>query len=135
MNIVEAVGGRKKDREIAVDAVHLCIEKLMPRMKTLNIEVKFEKLDGVYGLCLEGDNNRSFTLSIAKGLTKKEIVSTIAHEMVHVKQYARNELTHVNGKHMWKSKIYKRVNYWTCPWEKEAVGLEEELSTFVHQNL
>ena len=135
MNIVEATGGRKKYRDIAIHTAYLCIDKLMPRMKTLEITIEFEKLDGEYGLCLEGVNNRTFTITIEKSLSLHEVISTIAHEMVHVKQYARNELTHVDGKHMWKSRLYKKFNYWTCPWEKEAFAMEDELSSFVLDKL
>ena len=38
-----------------------------------------------------GDNNREFYIEIDKKLNLKEMVLTICHEMVHVKQYARNE--------------------------------------------
>jgi len=127
MNNVICVGGRKKEREIAHDVVAWCINKMMPRMKTLDIEVEFEKLD-VFGYCALGDTNREFTLSIQKGLSLYELVSTICHEMVHVKQYARKELRYVKGATMWKKKSYVNVDYNDAPWEKEAFGLEDKLA-------
>ena len=134
MNIVEAFGSTKKKRELAIDVVHLCIKKLMPRIRTLNIDVEFENIGETFGYCEEGDTNRDFTLIINKNLSIDDLVTTIAHEMVHVKQYARNELTHINGKHMWKSRLYNE-DYYNSPWEKEAYALEEGLALFCTKNL
>ena len=55
-----------------------------------------------------------------------DFVSTIIHEMVHVKQFARDEM---NGYDMrWKSKIISvETDYMDLPWEKEAYKLEEKL--------
>ena len=55
----------------------------------------------------------------------------LAHEMIHVKQYARGELKdylRVN-KSKWKGEIIdpQEVDYWDQPWEIEAHGREKEL--------
>ena len=59
------------------------------------------------------------------------MLETVAHEMVHVKQFARNELyepsakqgSRWNGK--WFSPRQKCVkDYWDQPWEIEAHGRE-----------
>jgi hypothetical protein len=55
----------------------------------------------------------------------QELIATIVHEMIHVKQYARKELRNVNGRTMWKTKDYSDVNYMDTPWEKEAYKLEK----------
>ena len=39
------------------------------------------------------EDNRTFEIEINKDIGIKELVTTICHEMVHVKQYARNEMT------------------------------------------
>ena len=39
------------------------------------------------------DDNRTFEIEINKDIGIKELVTTVCHEMVHVKQYARNEMT------------------------------------------
>jgi hypothetical protein len=51
-------------------------------------------------------------------------LETVAHEMVHVKQYARRELHPVYN--MWCGKTYnpEKVSYWDLPWEIEAHGRE-----------
>ena len=38
-------------------------------------------------------NPRYFTIVLAKGKNKREIFRTLAHEMVHLRQYAKNEMT------------------------------------------
>ena len=40
MNLVEVLGGTQSQRNYAISMVHFCIDMLMPRMQTLDIEVK-----------------------------------------------------------------------------------------------
>ena len=127
MNEVIVVGGKKKERELAEEVVAWSIKKLMPRMKTLDITVSFENIDA-YGYCMEEDTNRQFTLTIQKGMSFFDMVSTIVHEMIHVKQYARRELRNVNGRTMWKKKDHSNTDYFDAPWEKEAYKLEKPYS-------
>jgi len=124
MNQIEVSGGNRKERELALEVVTWCIRKMMPRMKTLEISILFDKIDA-YGYCMEEDSNREFTVTIRKGLSVQELIATIVHEMIHVKQYARKELRNVNGRTMWKTKDYSDVNYMDTPWEKEAYKLEK----------
>ena len=127
MNEVIVVGGKKKERELAEEVVAWSIKKLMPRMKTLDITISFENIDA-YGYCMEEDTNRQFTLTIQKGMSFFDMVSTIVHEMIHVKQYARRELRNVNGRTMWKKKDHSNTDYFDAPWEKEAYKLEKPYS-------
>ena len=119
MNQIEVSGGNRKERELALEVVTWCIRKMMPRMKTLEISILFDKIDA-YGYCMEEDSNREFTVTIRKGLSVQELIATIVHEMIHVKQYARKELRNVNGRTMWKTKDYSDLNYMDTPWEKVA---------------
>ena len=50
-------------------------------------------------------------------------MQTLAHEMVHAKQFLRKEL---DG-NLWKKRNYDNVKYDDQPWEKEANRLEERL--------
>ena len=57
-----------------------------------------------------------------------QILTWLAHEMVHLKQFVRGELfDYENGRVQWKSRTFGRVHYTDQPWEKEAYRLEEEL--------
>jgi hypothetical protein len=57
----------------------------------------------------------------------RKMLETLAHEMVHVKQFARRELHPANDE--WYGKTYnpKKVDYWDLPWEIEAHGRETGL--------
>ena len=81
------------------------------------------------------DNNRTFEIEVDKKLNINELVTTICHEMVHVKQYARNEMTDEcvqNGNATWKGrKVNPKTVYYKLPWEKEAYKLQDKLALMV----
>lgn len=63
---------------------------------------------------------RSFVVEIQRGLDETERLRTIAHEMVHVKQYAKKEL---NGQMtLWHGQPVDadKIPYFDQPWEIEA---------------
>jgi len=138
MNTLEIKGGRKDQREMAHRVVGFMINTMMPRMRTLDIEVEFVniKSDAV-GFCMEGENNRQFFIEIDKKQNLKDIVTTLCHEMVHVKQYARKEMDNgqTNGRARWKSKsIPMDTNYYDLPWEKEAYRIQDKLANMCWEN-
>jgi len=126
MNTVTVIGGRVKEREIAEKTVYWCIRKLMPRMRTLDITLQLGKIDA-YGYCLQ-ETDREYTLSIQRDLSLFDLISTVCHEMIHVKQYARKELRERQGKTMWKAKNHSNTSYENAPWEKEAFKHETGLA-------
>ena len=117
-------GGTKSQKKYARSMVKFCIKTLMPRMKTLDITVKLKNPNGAMGYCLELDDNCTFEIEADKKLRMRKLLETIAHEMVHVKQYARRELHPVHD--TWCGKTYnpKKTSYWDLPWEIEAHGRE-----------
>jgi hypothetical protein len=128
MNNIIVNGGKRSERDIVEHAVHWCVQKMMPKIKTLDIEVTILKLDDAFGYCLCEDK-RTFQLDIKKGLTLYDLISTVCHEMTHVKQYVRGELKEVNYGAKWKGKLFKdSMAYAKMPWEKEAFDLEKELT-------
>lgn len=103
----------------------------------LNITVAFEKFNpkiNEYAYCeWEFENHRAkdYTITIDRNLSKRNMLIALAHEMIHVKQYAKGELKDylkVN-KSKWKGEIIdpEEVDYWDQPWEIEAHGREKEL--------
>lgn len=57
-----------------------------------------------------------------------DLGSTLAHEMTHVKQFAKGHFQIVDGKYFWKGKrVTKRVKYLDQPWEVEAFSRQEIL--------
>lgn len=137
--MIEVYGGTESQRKYTKSMIEFCIKKMMPRMKkSLYIEVRLKKLKGsAHGYCLacaedgeRADRPRSFELEIEKNLKLRSLLETVAHEMVHVKQYARSELYEgtKSNTHRWHGKwIKKKINYWDQPWEIEAHGRETGL--------
>jgi len=125
--MIDTVGGTPKQRKYVESMVQFCIDTLMPRMKTLDITVKLCAPKGVMGYCLELDNNRQFEIEIDRTMSQRKLLETLAHEMVHVKQYARREFHPVHDKWMGKTINPKKVSYWDLPWEIEAHGRETGL--------
>jgi len=73
---------------------------------------------------------RDFHVRVDASLSRIPILKALAHEMVHVKQYARNELKDLtrNLRKRWNRQVYEdNTPYMECPWEIEARSLEEPL--------
>lgn len=90
---------------------------------------KKEKIFGYIILLDKPCNSRMFNIIISDNLSYKMTISTLAHEMIHVKQFARGEL---NWKHspiiIWKNTSFnENYNYWKLPFEREAHVMENEL--------
>jgi hypothetical protein len=62
-------------------------------------------------------------ITIAKRLSKQEVIKTLFHEMVHVKQYAEGRLGHVG---VWLGQKYD-CDYVDLPWEIEAHEMEQKM--------
>lgn len=125
--MITVVGGKPKQRRYVESMVNFCITTLMPRMRTLDITVKLCSPKGAMGYCLELDSKREFEIEVDRTLRLRKLLETVAHEMVHVKQYARRELHPSNN--TWCGKTYNpaKTSYWDLPWEIEAHGREAGL--------
>ena len=124
MNLITIKGGREYQRKYVESITEFCIKTLMPRMNTLDIKINLTKPDGALGYCLELDSKREFEIEVDRTQSLRKLLETVAHEMVHVKQYARRELH--PSTNTWCGKTYnpKNVSYWDLPWEIEAHGRE-----------
>lgn len=102
----------------------------------ISINICFEKLKLKEGIafCEWDDKNhrpKDFIITVHNNLSKRETLLALAHEMVHVKQYANGELKdfmRVN-KVRWKNEVIDQdeMNYWDYPWEIESHGREKGL--------
>lgn len=85
------------------------------------------------GMCTWEDTYvkpRDFSIEINTEQDDVSFYTALAHEMVHVKQFAREEIKErfkPNYTKLWYGKIVdtKKVNYWDLPWEIEANGRQE----------
>ncbi len=145
------ITGRPKyfSKVLTRKAVNFYAEKLMtPRLlESLAINIRYVSDDELGGDCsgrCDPTYDRStsfpkdFDLLIFNTLSKRSTLLALAHEMVHVKQYARGELfEYARNPNLarWKNDIYeeadnpKKDEYWFTPWEIEAHGYEKGLAT------
>ena len=133
--MITVTGGSWNQRRYVNGIAEFCLQKLMPRMYDIDINIKLKKFkkDTAYGYCMPSDDcevydrPRTFELEINSAIRLRRLLETVAHEMVHVKQFARGELYHgirVN-KNRWQGEyVDDKVDYWDLPWEIEAHGRE-----------
>jgi hypothetical protein len=128
---------RLKDR-VGAAAVFF-LQQLMPRKRNIEIRIKLVKdllaKENTYGECYDLDASASgdhYTIRLDYADNVNAIISTLAHEMVHIKQFARDELRMLYTGYCakWKGTKYvdDDVDYETCPWEVEANRIEPGLS-------
>lgn len=115
---------------------HYC-RKILGHFGLLNksghVIVQFKtKLDGNNaGLTL--GNRNEVVVEIAKTqdgdkLEYSQMLITLAHELVHAKQFLRGELISY-GKIIWMKRDFSKIklDYFDLPWEVEAYELERDL--------
>ncbi len=139
---IEAIGGIKKDRELAEEIVWFCVETLMSRFKTACITVELTKTyeEGAIGFAYMGEDDKDFIIEIDHKLSRIEgvdrFIETVCHEMIHVWQLATKKMKdRFQGgyKQLWKCsdgkyRNYKNTSYNRQPWETEAYQMEADLT-------
>lgn len=127
---------KRLKRRIGAAAVFF-LKALMPRKRNIEIRIKLVKgmlaNENTYGECYDLDaspHNTYYTIHLDYG-DGDTIIRTLAHELIHIKQFARGELRMLYSGYCarWKGKNYAEdTDYETCPWEIEANTLEPILS-------
>lgn len=140
--VLDIKGSTQRKRQIVAEAACFYKDVLMPRMKTLYININlsphYESNTDSSGDCIWEDCNRysrEFTINL-DSRDVDSMIETLAHEMVHVKQWARGEMQDIYDdndgspkKTRWKSKFIniRNVKYKDLPWEREANRVEKML--------
>lgn len=112
-------------------------EKYLTTVKGICIRLQINLYDADANIgsceCLDSIKNpKKFLIKIGAtvDMPKREFILAIAHEMVHLKQYALNEMRDYDEKRI---TVFKRMpyhwdaEYWDQPWEIEAYGMERGL--------
>lgn len=108
--------------------VHEYVQNIAKHLKISRfkkpIVIEFVKnMPEAAGYCSYGEG--IISIEIAKNeFTFMEMMQTLAHEMVHAKQYLRGELDTSNGIFAWKGRSAEGYKYKNQPWEKEAYRKE-----------
>ncbi len=138
-----SVFGTKNKKLIAelCEASEFFARCLMHQRMVDNLELDIEldpKLD-VQGTAINEDGTRRsryFTIQLRNKRGDDDLIQTLAHEMVHVKQHAKNELVKDYGtarggyklESVWLGKVWRpkqgEDSYFDSPWEVEAYGRE-----------
>ena len=157
MDTVRVTGGTKKQRELAKEVAEFCIAELMPRLRSLDVDITLGDCfsRGAEGFCCVAADEerrvpRMFDIEIdsrifkplskrwgPRGTVKKredgygDFVTCVTHEMVHVWQYCTGLLTEEfkpNFRVEWKGKSYPKTAYSKLPWERQAYRMQEQLA-------
>ena len=106
-------GGTRNQRKYALSMAAYVCEKF-----NINptVEINFRRMskDENYGYCCELEDSE-YEIDIKRTLNMRTMLMTLAHEMVHVKQYELGELAQGSETH---------IDYWDRPSEIEAHGRE-----------
>lgn len=136
--IINVTGGSKRQKELVESIAEFCAYKLMPRLApkisiTIKLSDTLKKREKIYGDCIWEDEDlypREFTIRADACQKQRQLLETIAHEMVHVKQYARDEMRQLSTKPVCRfngAHYPNDLDYWDQPWEIEAHGREKGL--------
>jgi hypothetical protein len=153
MNLVTVRGGSKAMRGLTEKVAYWCIGELMPRYRTLDIDILLTKTfeEGAWAWVHGGETDREFFMEIDKriGLFKNGkkkkcgrelIIETICHEMVHVMQTATGRMIDrvypkkEGYRKLWKNLRtgryvdYSKTPYSKLPWERQAYRMQRELT-------
>ena len=107
-------GGTKTQRELTENVAMFAIKNLFPKIRKYFILIKLDKFNN----CFEYDE-RDYVINIDKKQNYDDFVTAIFHELVHVKQYLKNEMDNYSFR--------TTTDYYMLPQEQEAYSLQEEL--------
>ena len=140
--LLHVKGSNKKVRQLVETATWFYAEKLMGKRLmgsleiTIDLKRNFLAKTGFEGTATWEDGGvrpREFAIELDSSVKIREILITLAHELTHVKQWAKDEMYEYMEPHMVRfkgEKIHmKEINYWDYPWEIEAYG--RQLGLFV----
>lgn len=140
--IISITGGSAKLKDLAESITRYSAKLLMDKklIKKLTVDIEFSrtllKEDGMLAEIDFDDRAhkpREFTITVDSTVPLRRIMESIAHEMVHLKQYAMGEMCDTDNYDVvqWKKKNINLIEwqYWDRPWEIEAHG--KELGLFI----
>ena len=141
--LLHVKGSNKALRKMVELATWYYAEKLMGKRLmgslelTINLKKNLLSKAGNEGSAIwedDGFRPKEFTIELDTTVKIRNLLITLAHEMVHIKQWAKDEMyeyMNVAGLVRFKGeKVHMIItNYWDYPWEIEAYG--KQLGLFV----
>jgi hypothetical protein len=130
---IDFIGVRNANLEDAIyEAAFFAKKNLFPRHKNVCITFKLmRKLranEGIHGDCMD-EEDRDFTIRLDITQSEYELISTVIHELVHVKQYVTKQMKQEWARDVFYEKVLYPIDmkYDDRPWEIEANSLEKSL--------
>mgnify|MGYP006445863239 CR=1 FL=1 len=105
----------EKKQNIICEAIAYGASKLFPETDDVYINISAIRKQGVCGDCMFEDDNE-FTIRLNKSIFFSDLITTVLHELVHVKQYLEG------------MEMVNDLPYDERPHEIEAHALEKELT-------
>ncbi len=139
MALISVTGGTSTQRSLAQEVAYWALDQLVSRRMQNSLDIRIEikpfvnEGNNVGYTTWEYDNirPREFLIEIDKSIDDEEFTETIIHEMVHVKQFAKEELKErfkPYHRELWFGKeIDTKNKYSSLPWEKDAYKLQVKL--------
>lgn len=114
-------------------ALFYASELIKPKMlENIYLRIKFSSKLQAHGYASVMEFSRSnkprqFEIELHSGIGAAEILKTLSHEMVHIKQYIYGDVN--LNLTRWKGSKVLEPDYWVQPWEIEAYGMQAGLFT------
>jgi len=85
---------------------------------------------------ITGDNN-AYNIYLDTNMNRDQYITTLSHELIHLKQYYTKELVIENGIPIWKGKKVdlNSIDYQDRPWEIEAFAKQNDLEKKINKLL
>lgn len=127
-----------KNQALVRKAAAFFMQELLPARKINNtfLQIRFLKMtEDFNGFCHIHDdedniyNPKMFNIDMNGKISIKDMIETLAHEMVHMRQFRNNELAYRDAFTRFNGVAYSiNMPYKKQPWEKEAYSLEKKLA-------
>lgn len=127
----------EKERQLVRKAVDFFMQDQLSARLLGNtfVNISFKKID-VDGLCSPSEDDhdyipKCYDVEVNGNISLEDQLATLAHEIVHVRQFRRGELVQYRRK-SWKTRFKGEdyssyMAYRSQPWEKEARKLEKAM--------
>ncbi len=134
-------GGTQEQKNLAKSLAEFCLDKLISSRLNNKLDIRivfkptlYKKTESYGETAYYEDSDlppKDFIIEIDSNLRLRSMLETLAHELVHVKQWATGEMRETKNNFITKFKKdninSNKVEYWDQPWEIEAMGREEGL--------
>ena len=126
--------------KLAVDFYFKKLFTTLQIQKINKVRIYIKTMEKDYGECFDHknpDGTYDITINIHKNEPFHDIIATLAHELIHVKQVILGFLKYKSSEWYWKGKSYGPTPYKglselqqssKLPWEKEAYDKERTLA-------